>query len=207
MTKLRRYSTGFCLWCGGPPDRNKRTIEHFIPKWVVRELPHLSIRPDAANAFTACKACNERRGPMPAALFMSIRDSSPLVLKATVYWHAIAQLVSKLRYKDDLFYDRLRRECEIGFLSLIPESTGLLDPRVGMRRSHVRTAETSLSADEWRHLADNYDAKQMTARAAWFLVPKRGLLESKTPNDFDRWASENDDPDAPRFIRTGGADG
>lgn len=204
MRGLRHCRAGYCLWCGGPPDRNKRTTEHFIPKWVIRELPHLSI---PYNLFTACKVCNERRGPMPAALYMSIRDNSSLVAKSAVYWHAVAQLITKLRNRDDIFYDRLRREAEISFGCLIPEETGTLDPRIqyGRHGHNVRSPQNSMSMEEWRHMANNYDSKQMVARMTWFLGPNKPPGKGTRPNDG--WPSMVDDPDAPRFIRTGGEGG
>lgn len=159
---VRHARLGTCLWCGNVPPRYKTTSEHLVPRWVVRAFRHFH---QIQNLYTACKSCNERRGPMPAALYASIRKDAGALDKSNVYWHSIAQILGQGKGSIEL-----REKTLVAFAAMIPDETGLRDPRVGVWPINlVRLCPRAPSQAEWIKIAREYDHIGMRREAVALL--------------------------------------
>lgn len=149
---VRHARLGNCLWCGNVPPHVKKTIDHLVPRWVLRAFPHYFNAILAYNTFTACKSCNEKRGPMPAALFASARSDAGAIAKSTIYWHAVAQLCNIGKTTE------FKEHVLDAFCAMIPDESGLRDPRVGVwPYKIVKLCSRAPSKEEWIKLAYGYD--------------------------------------------------
>lgn len=175
MPALRHARLGFCIWCGNTPPRAKNTTEHLIPRWVLRNFHHFH---DQQNHYTACKSCNERRGPMPPALYASIRTDAGAVAKACVYWHAIAQCLNSGGGSD------LREQVLADFSAMIPNETGLRDPRIGVWPIKlVALCQKAPTQQEWLEIARGYPHTQMARRASMLDPAQAWYIPSGPPGE------------------------
>lgn len=156
MPNLRHARQGFCLWCGGRPPRAKNTTEHLTPRWVLRAFPYF---PSENNSYTACMSCNGRRGAMPAALYTSVRGDPGALSKAHTYWSGVAGLFSDTFTKfgprlKDSFADSVVSD----FCAMIPEETGIHDPRLDHKNTAVLFARRKQhpTKQEWIEIARGY---------------------------------------------------
>ncbi len=94
-----------CFWCKAAVPVPKITVEHIVPQWARPLSPALKA---AQKNAPACYQCNQAKGPMPPALFASVRRNEHATRAHRVAWGIVAQKFSK-------WQDRQR------FAKLIPE--------------------------------------------------------------------------------------
>lgn len=103
-----------CFWCNAAVPVPKITVEHIVPQWARPLSPALQAA--TANA-SACYECNQDKGPMPPALFASVRRHPPAARAHRIAWGMVAQKFSK--WQDRQRFARLIPEIEAEMLKPI----------------------------------------------------------------------------------------
>lgn len=176
-TPPRKIRAPYCIWCGAPPPRNKRTTEHLIPQWVLRSFPEFT---NTNNEFTACQSCNGKRGAMPPALYASVRGNTitaGALAKAHSYWGAVAQSFGLSGYRgSNPLGNHFRAVVLSDFAALIPKETGIYDPRADFwPKETLGLCSRSPTKDEWVFVAQNYPNRAISktvglaANEPWYM--------------------------------------
>lgn len=80
-----------CHWCKAAVPVPKITIDHVVPQWARPLSPKLA---EATKNVPACQTCNHAKGPMPPALFTSVRCDQHATKLHRIAWGAVAQKFS-----------------------------------------------------------------------------------------------------------------
>lgn len=109
---------------------------------------------------------------MPAALYASILTEQDrnkrvsMLTKSETYWHAIAQLVGAGKAGTEL-----RDKSIAAFAAMIPDTTGIRDPRIGLWPINlVRLCPRAPTLEQWHEIAANYDYSGMNRRLKTELI-------------------------------------
>lgn len=89
-----------CFYCKGLFDSSQITKDHVIPRWVLRYFSefredHRAILNEhgysSRNHKPSCHPCNAKKGPIPPAEFMRVRNDFALLRMSKARWGYIAQ--------------------------------------------------------------------------------------------------------------------
>lgn len=157
---------GSCVWC---TTGRATTKDHLVPLWLRKSAVDL---PGCLPLHTvaSCATCNNRKGPLPGAVFARLRDpdgyvrrSNPEWQKANGHWLSIAVYMKGRRMLE------LPEPLVAYVLEAFSEPAGLdLPPMVreGWEREQ-RRAEARLADYERRLIARQTGPRPPTLAAIW----------------------------------------
>jgi hypothetical protein len=91
------YFKTICAYCEREFDsRFDVTIDHVVPKWVMRALPDVRdhVQASKSNRAKTCAGCNGLKGSMPLSTFLQFRHDPRKLRAYRLHWDHMATMAS-----------------------------------------------------------------------------------------------------------------
>lgn len=84
-----------CRYCRETFHEKDKTRDHIVPQWAIRAFPELGLSITDAkgvNIAKACKSCNTKKGSIPIAIFVRVKDDPEALYKAQCEWEHVTRV-------------------------------------------------------------------------------------------------------------------